>query len=79
MLIASLVAARSGEAAGLYDDQLSGGFVPNRPNHFTVAEIWADQKTYDAHVMAGHTRQFRDKLGPMTGSLYDERIYKPVD
>jgi quinol monooxygenase YgiN len=51
----------------------------NRPNHFTVVELWADQKAYDAHVMAGHTRQFREKLGPMTGALYDERLYKAFD
>jgi quinol monooxygenase YgiN len=51
----------------------------NRPNHFTVVELWADRKAYDAHVMAGHTRQFRDKLGPMSGALYDERIYKPLE
>ena len=51
----------------------------NRPNHFTVVEIWTDPKTYDAHVMAGHTRQFRDKLGPMSGALYDERLYKALD
>jgi quinol monooxygenase YgiN len=51
----------------------------NRPNHFTVVEQWADQKAYDAHVMAAHTRQFRDKLGPMSGALYDERLYRAVD
>lgn len=51
----------------------------NRPNHFTVVEIWADKKAYDAHVMAGHTRQFRDKLGPMSGALYDERLYQPLE
>jgi quinol monooxygenase YgiN len=51
----------------------------NRPNHFTVVEQWADQKAYDGHVMAAHTRQFRDKLGPMSGALYDERLYRAVD
>lgn len=51
----------------------------NRPNHFTVVELWADPKAYEAHVMAGHTRQFRDKLGPMTGALYDERLYRALD
>jgi quinol monooxygenase YgiN len=51
----------------------------NRPNHFTVVELWADQKAYDSHVMAGHTRQFREKLGPMTGALYDERLFKALD
>lgn len=51
----------------------------NRPNHFTVVEVWADQKAYESHVMAAHTRQFRDKLGPMVGALYDERLYKALD
>ena len=51
----------------------------NRPNHFTVVETWSDQKAYDSHVLASHTRQFRDKLGPMTGALYDERLYRALD
>ena len=51
----------------------------NRPNHFTVVESWADRRGYDAHVMAASTRQFRDKLGPMSGALYDERLYKPLE
>src|SRR5262249_43445870 len=51
----------------------------NRPNHFTVVEIWADQAVYDAHVTAAHTRKFRETLGPMTGALYDERLYKALD
>jgi quinol monooxygenase YgiN len=51
----------------------------NRPNHFTVLELWADPKAHEAHVMAGHTRQFREKLGPMVGALYDERLYRTVD
>lgn len=51
----------------------------NRANHFTVVEIWAGEKAHDAHVMAGHTRQFRDKLGPMSGALYDERLYRPLE
>ena len=51
----------------------------NRPNHFTVVESWADRRAYDAHVMAADTRQFRDKLGPMSGALYDERLYQPLE
>ena len=47
----------------------------NRPNHFTVVEAWEDRKAFDAHGMAAHTRQFRDQLAPMSGSLYDERLY----
>ena len=51
----------------------------NRPNHFTVIEIWKDAKAVETHSMAEPTRQFRDKLGPMSGALYDERMFKTVD
>jgi quinol monooxygenase YgiN len=51
----------------------------NRPNHFTVVEIWKDAKALEAHSMAPATRQFRDKLAPATGALYDERKYNAVD
>ena len=51
----------------------------NRPNHFTVIEIWRDAKALEAHSMAAPTREFRDKLAPMTGALYDERMYRGLD
>jgi quinol monooxygenase YgiN len=51
----------------------------NRPNHFTVVEIWKDAKAVEKHSMAAATREFRDKLATMTGALYDERMYKAVD
>jgi quinol monooxygenase YgiN len=51
----------------------------NRPNHFTVVEIWKDENARDAHVLAAHTKQFREKLGPMLGALYDDRFYKALD
>jgi quinol monooxygenase YgiN len=51
----------------------------NRPNHFTVVEIWKDAKAVEAHSMAAPTRQFRDKLAPATGALYDERMYTAVE
>lgn len=51
----------------------------NRGNHFTVVEAWSDRKALDAHVMAAHTRAFRDKLSPIAGALYDERIYRALD
>ena len=47
----------------------------NRPNHFTVVETWKDRAAFDAHGIAAHTRRFRDQLAPMSGSLYDERLY----
>jgi len=51
----------------------------SRPNHFTVVEIWKDARAVEAHSMATTTRQFRDKLGPMSGALYDERLFKALE
>jgi quinol monooxygenase YgiN len=51
----------------------------SRPNHFTVVEAWKDQKAYDASRAADPQRQFRDKLGPMLGALYDERLYRVIN
>ena len=75
-LLHQLAEASRKEAGNLrFEVQQQG----NRPNHFTVVELWTDQKAYEAHVTAGHTRQFRDQLGPMTGALYDERLYQALD
>ena len=50
----------------------------SRPNHFSVVEIWKNQRAYDAHIMAAHTKKFRDQLTPMSGALYDERLYRAI-
>jgi quinol monooxygenase YgiN len=50
----------------------------NRPNHFSVVEIWKNQGAYDAHITAATTKKFRDQLTPMSGALYDERLYKAI-
>jgi quinol monooxygenase YgiN len=47
----------------------------NRPNHFSVVEVWQDRAAFDAHGMAAPARRFRERLAPMSGSLYDERLY----
>lgn len=51
----------------------------SRPNHFTVVEIWNDRAAYDARGSATPQRQFREKLAPMLGALYDERVYRTID
>jgi quinol monooxygenase YgiN len=51
----------------------------NRPNHFTVVEAWKDQGAMDAHAVAAHTKEFRQKLGPMLGALYDDRLFKAMN
>jgi quinol monooxygenase YgiN len=50
----------------------------SRPNHFTVVEAWRDRKSHDAHTMAEHTRDYRRKLTPMAGALFDERLYEAI-
>ncbi len=49
-----------------------------RPNHFTVVESWNTRGAFDLHQMQKETREFRGKLAPMLGALYDERLYKPL-
>jgi quinol monooxygenase YgiN len=51
----------------------------NRPNHFTVIEVWKDAKAWDAHGTADHTRRFRANLGPMLGAPYEDRVYGVVE
>jgi quinol monooxygenase YgiN len=48
----------------------------SRPNHMTVVEVWENAKAIDAHGGAAPTKLFREKLTPMSGSLYDERLYR---
>ena len=51
----------------------------NRPNHFTVVELWSSARETEAHSMAASTRRFRDALALITGALYDERTYRALD
>jgi quinol monooxygenase YgiN len=50
-----------------------------RANHFTVVEVWENQKALDAHAAAAHTKQYRGVLQPISGSPLDERVYKTVE
>ena len=50
----------------------------NRANHFTVAEVWKNRAAIDSHIVAASTKEFREKLGPMSGALYDERLYRSL-
>jgi quinol monooxygenase YgiN len=48
-------------------------------NHFTVIETWQDQTALDHHAAALHTKLYRDELQPMSGSPFDERLFKTVE
>ncbi len=50
-----------------------------RPNHFTVVEAWKDRAAFDAHTRAAATREFRDKVQPAIGALYDDRFFRALD
>jgi|EndMetStandDraft_3_1072993.scaffolds.fasta_scaffold357885_1 quinol monooxygenase YgiN len=50
-----------------------------RTNHFSFVEIWLNKRQLEAHQALPRTVQFRDKLQPLLGALYDERLYKVLD
>jgi quinol monooxygenase YgiN len=52
--------------------------VDGHANHFTLVEGWRDRKAFDASLMAAPTRDFRQKLTPLEGALYDERLYQAL-
>jgi hypothetical protein len=35
--------------------------------------------SFDAHPAAAQTKEFRRKLNPMLGALYDQRLYRELD
>lgn len=49
--------------------------VVGHANHFTLVEGWRDRKAFDESLMAAPTREFRHKITPLEGALYDERLY----
>jgi quinol monooxygenase YgiN len=51
----------------------------SRPNHLTLVEVWRGRAALEEHEAAAHTRKFRDVLLPMSGSLYDQRLYQMIN
>jgi quinol monooxygenase YgiN len=53
---------------------------PPRINHYEVVAAWTDQKAFDVHETAAHTRRFRADTaqgGPAwRANLYDQRLYR---
>jgi quinol monooxygenase YgiN len=50
-----------------------------RSNHFTLVEVWQTRQAFDAHSALPHTRELREKLSPMIGAPFDERLYTIVE
>jgi len=74
-LVKALAEAGRKDDGNLWFDVLQ---QDGRPNHFTLFEGWRDRKAFDASIMAAHTKEFRQKLDPLEGALYDERLYQAV-
>lgn len=74
-LVETLAKDARSERGNLWFDVLQQA---NRANHFTLYEAWSGRKALDQHIEAPATRQFRDKLKPLQGALYDERFYRAL-
>jgi quinol monooxygenase YgiN len=48
---------------------------PNRINHFTIVEVWQNKQAFEAHLTLPHTKSFREKIQPLLGSPFDERLH----
>lgn len=48
---------------------------PARLNHFTIVEVWRSKQDFEAHLASAHSRSFREKLQPILGSPFDERLH----
>src|SRR5262249_31103537 len=44
-------------------------------NHFQLIERFQNAHTFDLHISAKHSVQFRNSLQPFIGAPYDERLY----
>ena len=75
MLQELATAARQENGNVLFDATVQ----PNRTNHFTLIEVWSDQKAQEGHQIAATTKKFRAAFGAVSGALYDERIYKSIN
>jgi len=51
----------------------------SRPNHLTLVEVWRRKAALEAHEVATHTRKFREAILPMSGALYDQRLFQLIN
>jgi len=69
-------AARKGEGNLRYD--VVGSAKPPQ-SHSTLIAAWQNRKAFDAYEMSAYARQFRDTVGPLLGSPFDDRLYVPIN
>lgn len=51
----------------------------SRPNHMTLIAVWNNLEAWKRHAASMSAKDFRQKLLPKSGGLYDERLYKAVN
>jgi len=69
-------AARKGDGNLRYDVVQS---VKPPLSHMTLFAAWQDRKAFDAYEASSYGRKFRDTVGPLLGSPYDDRLYVSVN
>ncbi len=69
-------AARKGEGNLRFDVVQS---VKINTSHMTLLGIWQNRKAFDDYEMSDYGRHFRDTIGPLLGSPYDDRLYAIVN
>jgi len=48
----------------------------SRANHMTIVESWTSMTALEDFATEAATKRFREDLMPMSGSLYDQRLYR---
>jgi (4S)-4-hydroxy-5-phosphonooxypentane-2,3-dione isomerase len=69
-------AARKGDGNLRYDVVRS---VNPPQSHTTLLAAWQNRKAFDAYEDSAYARQFRDAVGPLLGSPFDDRLYVPIN
>jgi quinol monooxygenase YgiN len=46
-----------------------------RANHFTVVEVWQNRAAFEQHLGGSVSKSFREKIQPLLGSPFDERLH----
>jgi len=77
---ASALARKLSDASGKEDGNLRFEVLQRigQPDQFVILEAWKDKTAGAAHVAAGHTREFREKIRPILRGAYDERPHSAL-
>ena len=74
-IIKDLVTDSRNDDGNIFFDVLT---QESRRNHMTLIESWDNARNQTSHSLQEHSSSFRSLLLPISGSLYDERIYKKI-